>query len=215
MHGKSGIGRILPKTLDEVKPLKSRIVLLSFAIFPLIPTPLFRILTSPKSEISVINFLSVITLKKIDQISGLIILGIGVFYLSKTAKLAIWKGKTLGPGFFPLLLGIALVALTVLLLVKATLAARDPSLSLPQRFFPSRSGLLKLLYLIGALAVYVLTLQPLGYLLSTLLFLFALFLAWDPKRPGLAVAVAVGTVLGSYVFFDLLLQVQLPKGLLG
>ena len=154
-------------------------------------------------------------MKKIDQISGVIILGIAVFYLSKTAKLAIWKGKTLGPGFFPLLLGIALVGLTLLLLVKATLAKRDPSLSHPQRFFPSRSGLLKLLYLIGALAVYVLTLQPLGYLLSTLLFLFALFLAWDPKRPGLAVAVAVGAVLCSYVFFDLLLQVQLPKGLLG
>jgi putative tricarboxylic transport membrane protein len=154
-------------------------------------------------------------LKKIDQISGSIILGIAVFYLSKTAKLAIWKGKTLGPGFFPLLLGIALVALTLLLLIKATLAARDRFLSPAERFFPSRSGLLKLLYLIGALVAYVLALQPLGYLLSTLLFLFALFLAWDPKRPGLAVAVAVGTVLCSYVFFDLLLQVQLPKGLLG
>jgi putative tricarboxylic transport membrane protein len=154
-------------------------------------------------------------LKRIDQISASIILAIAVFYLFKTAKLAIWKGTTLGPGFFPLLLGIALVALTILLLVKATLAPKDHSLSLPERFLPSRSGLLKLLYLIGALVVYVLTLQPLGYLLSTLLFLCVLFLAWDPKRPGLAVAVAVGTVLCSYVFFDLLLQVQLPKGLLG
>jgi putative tricarboxylic transport membrane protein len=156
-----------------------------------------------------------ITLKRIDHISALIILVIAVFYLFKTTKLAVWKGKTLGPGFFPLLLGIALVALTILLLVKATLAPKDPSRSLPERFFPSRSGLLKLLYLIGALVVYALTLHPLGYLLSTLLFLCVLFLAWDPKRPGFAIAVAVGTVLFSYVFFDLLLKVPLPKGLLG
>ncbi len=180
----------------------------------MIPIPLFRILTSPKSELSVIN-LSRITLKKIDQIGASIILGIAVFYLFQTSKLAFWKGKTLGPGFFPLLLGIGLVALTLLLLVKATLVPKDHSLSLSMRFFPSKSGLLKLLYLIGSLVVYVLTLQPLGYLLSTLLFLCALFLAWDPRRPGLAIAVAVGTVLCSYVFFDLLLQVQLPKGLLG
>jgi putative tricarboxylic transport membrane protein len=154
-------------------------------------------------------------LKRIDQISGLVILLLAVFYLFKTTKLAIWKGTTLGPGFFPLILGIALVALTILLLIKATLATKDYSLSVPEGFFPSRSGLLKVLYLIGALVVYVLTLQPLGYLLSTLLFLCVLFLAWDPKRPGLAIAVAVCTVLCSYVFFNLLLKVQLPKGLLG
>ncbi len=142
-------------------------------------------------------------------------MGVAVFYLFQTSKLAFWKGKTLGPGFFPLLLGITLVGLTLLLLVKTILAPRDRSPSRPQRFFPPRSGLLKLLCLIGALVLYVSTLQPLGYLLSTLLFLCLLFLAWDPKRPGLAVAVAVGTVLCSYVFFDLLLQVQLPKGLLG
>ncbi len=155
------------------------------------------------------------TLKRIDQISGLIILLLAVFYLFKTTKLAIWKGTTLGPGFFPLILSIALVALTILLLVKATLATKEHSLSLPKGFFPSRSGLLKLIYLTGALVVYVLTLQPLGYLLSTLLFLCVLFLAWDPKKPGLAIVVAVGTVLCSYVFFNLLLKVQLPKGLLG
>jgi putative tricarboxylic transport membrane protein len=156
-----------------------------------------------------------LAMKRRDQISGLIILLVAVFYLFKTTKLAIWKGTTLGPGFFPLLLGIALVALTILLLVKATLATKAHSLSLSERFFPSRSGLLRLLYLIGALVLYVSTLQPLGYLLSTLLFLCVLFWAWDPKRPGLAIAVAVGTVLCSYVFFDLLLKVQLPKGLLG
>jgi putative tricarboxylic transport membrane protein len=154
-------------------------------------------------------------LKRIDQISGLIILIIAVFYLFKTTKLAIWKGTTLGPGFFPLILGIVLVGLTILLLVKATLATKDHSLSLPEDFFPSRSGLLKVIYLIGALVVYVLTLQPVGYLLSTLVFLSVLFLAWDPQRPRLAIAVAVVTVLCSYVFFNLLLKVQLPKGLLG
>ena len=160
-------------------------------------------------------------MKRIDQISGLIILLVAVVYLFKATKLAIWEGTTsgqgmtLGPGFFPLLLGIALIALIILLLIKTTLATKDHTLSLPQGFFPSRSGLLKLLCLIGALAVYVWTLQPLGYLLSTLFFLCVLFLAWEPKRPGFAITVSVGTVFCSYVLFELLLKVQLPKGLLG
>jgi putative tricarboxylic transport membrane protein len=154
-------------------------------------------------------------LKKIDLISGLVILIIATLYLRTADKLAFWKGKTLGPGFFPFLLGIALVALTILLLINTILAYKKNSLSPPEGFFPSRSGGLKLLYVIVALVLYVLTFQPLGYVLSTLLFLSVLFFAWDARKPWLAIAMAAVTVLCSYVVFDLLLKVQLPRGFLG
>ncbi len=154
------------------------------------------------------------TLKKIDQTSSLIILLIATLYLYENTKLLLWEGTTPGSGFFPMLLGIVLIVLTILLFVKVTIAAKDDSLSRSEGLFPSKSGFLRLLYLIGVLIVYVLTLQLLGYVLSTLLFLCALFLAWDPKRPWSVVALTVVIVLCTYVLFVLLLEVRLPKGLL-
>ncbi len=154
-------------------------------------------------------------MKKVDLISGLIILVLAVSYLTVGAKLAVWKGRTLGPGFFPLLLGIALLLLCVSLLIKTIISSKKNSSSHNERFFPSSRGGLKLLYVIGAMVFYIVAFQPLGFLLSTFLFLSVLFFVWDPNKPLSAITMAAITVLCAYVFFDLSLKVQLPKGFLG
>jgi putative tricarboxylic transport membrane protein len=62
---------------------------------------------------------------------------------------------------------------------------------------------------------YVTLLGPLGYLVATSAALFALLLILGLGQPVRAAVVGIGTTVFLYAFFDLLLQVPLPTGVLG
>lgn len=115
-----------------------------------------------------------------------------------------------GPGFFPLWYGMALVALSVLL-VGMSLAqrAREPGGAVNWR----EVG--RALAAWAGLAVCVGLLKVLGFLLAFGLFTFFLVAVMYRRSLGTALTVSVSMAVGFYLLFPVALNVALPVGRLG
>ncbi len=73
----------------------------------------------------------------------------------------------------------------------------------------------KVLLVLGAILLYGLLLEKVGFVLTTFaLMSFLLWISDDTKWP-IALAVAGAAALGSFALFDLWLQIRLPKGIFG
>ena len=122
--------------------------------------------------------------------------------------------NTFGPGagFLPLCLGAAMAILAISLCIDATRRPRDAKDASP---FPGwRTGIL-IIGTMAGLAAYNLLIEPLGFLLSTML-LCAFLVGVIEREPWhMTLLVAVGNSAVLYVIFQVLLGISLPKGPLG
>jgi hypothetical protein len=117
-----------------------------------------------------------------------------------------------GPGFFPFWAGIILSAMSVALLLRSyapkILPAHPP-------FFPQRDSWKRVLATFLALIAYNLFLSPLGFTLTTFLFLAFLVKFIFPQTWMRTLMVAIlGSVITRLLFINFL-ETQLPKGIFG
>lgn len=145
-----------------------------------------------------------------DIVSGAVLTGLGVFIITEARHWEYLGPDGPGPGFFPLWYGIAIVALSALL-VATSLAQRA---SAPGRAVNWRE-VGRALTAWAGLAACVGLLKILGFLLAFGLFTFFLVAVMYRRPLGTAVAVSLGMAIGFYLLFPLALNVELPIGLLG
>ena len=122
----------------------------------------------------------------------------------------------IGPAFYPRVLLILLAGLGVWLVVEDILPGRGPSQAVKKPTGPPLNYRRVLLGFFVFLA-YVASLNIIGYMISTFLFILGLSWSIGPRdRRGLPklVAVAFGTALVIYLVFEKYLFVFLPRGLL-
>ena len=149
-----------------------------------------------------------------DVNSSLFWILIGVFFCIGGLHYGIRSRSGIpGPGFLPFVTGLILVALSVTLLVARLLKRREGAGSIGE-LMPSGEALRRILIVLGALCLYVVLLDPLGFLLTTFLFMIVI-LRLEPRRWTFLLPVAVGATLFFFVLFKVLLRVPLPSGLLG
>lgn len=149
-----------------------------------------------------------------DLISSLVWLLAGLFITIKSlSSLRLGTVKNPGPGFFPLILGILLSFLSLAILIGAIFAKAEENRSLSKLW----AGLNwpKMFYAIGILLIYPITLDMVGFLLTTFLVLTLLCIGIEPKKWKLGIGLSFFSSVCSYLLFDRILQVQLPRGLLG
>jgi len=138
-----------------------------------------------------------------------------------------------GPGMFPFLAGTALCVLSIVewwntsrayrrgahtlaqTVGEGAVGARIASAAAVEPLFANRLGALKAAAVIVALLVYALTMDHLGFILSTTLFIA--FLLWLVERPRWYVIVfgAVLSSVATYLVFKVWLETALPIGLFG
>jgi len=149
-------------------------------------------------------------LKTGDIVSGAALAGLGIFIIFEARRWEYLGPDGPGPGFFPLWYGIALVALSALL-VGMSLAqrAREPGGAVNWR----EVG--RALAAWAGLAACVGLLKVLGFLLAFGLFTFFLVAVMYHRTLASAAAVSLGMALGFYLLFPVALNVALPVGLLG
>lgn len=148
------------------------------------------------------------------RIAAVVLLGIGVAALLGTFAIS-ERGSGLsvsGPRFVPLIVSIALIALSVAFLVRTTLApdeelARLAAAEEAATHWPTPALML------GLLVVYVLLLEPLGYVVSTVIFFPVGARVLGSGRVVRDVAVGAVLALGLYYAFTQFLGVPLPAGL--
>jgi len=142
----------------------------------------------------------------------------GLVYLYADSKLPLVRiGDPLGPRIFPAIIGTGIVLSGLLLMVEirkrraaaahAVAAAGAP----PPRGHERPGGLIGMLVWT---ALYYLAFEPVGYLVSTVIFLLGLLAVFNRGRHLTNLAVALGFTAVAYTIFDRFLAVPMPEGIL-
>jgi putative tricarboxylic transport membrane protein len=140
-----------------------------------------------------------------DLTAGLAFLLLGVGACVGASRLGFGSVRAPEPGFFPWLGGLALVGLSTALVAQAVRRTGTAAGSTGEW---ARPGLL-----LGALALYVLVLEPLGYPLATA-GLCAVALRILGVRLPVALSVGLGLAVVTFILFRRVLGVELPPGVL-
>lgn len=146
---------------------------------------------------------------KADLPSGLLWLGIGVFVAYEGHDLGLGAPSDPGSGFVLFWAGLLMTGLA---LVQLAACVRGPGGGPIAGMWPGPLWW-KPAAAILVLAVYGTLLLPVGFLISTFLFLLVLMLAVDRNPPAVAVTVALAATVIVYLVFDRWLGVGLPRGI--
>lgn len=126
-------------------------------------------------------------------------------------------GMAVGPGLFPIVLSAALIGASVLLALNARIQARtgerQPALIALPPELRERGPRWRALAVFGACALFALLGQTLGFLITGILSLFWLLVAFG-TRPRLAALIAVAAVVVIELFLVQVMRIPLPLGVL-
>jgi hypothetical protein len=150
-------------------------------------------------------------MRKRDIVSSLVWLGLGGLFVLGAWQQGLMRRGVPGPGFLPFFSGLVLVAVSLAVLLPALLGAPEEA----RTPAPAPGSRRRVLLALGALSGYGIALEYLGYLLTTLLFMLSMGQLIQPRRWGMVSLLAGLTAVCSYVLFVVLLEVPLPKGVLG
>jgi len=144
--------------------------------------------------------------KRIDQVvgGGSIVMGVVLTVASWRLGLGVWREP--GPGAWPFLLSLALTLFGSWLFFRP-----DPSVTVAAKLEPRWGRLvLALLSMVG----YVVSMVPLGYLVSMFLLLLVQLRWVEGRRWGGSALAGLLSAIISFIVFGLWLKVPLPAGII-
>jgi putative tricarboxylic transport membrane protein len=148
-------------------------------------------------------------LKNGDVISGAVLAALGVYIVMQSRA---WDYYTLdgpGPAFFPFWYGVAMVALSLLLIVNSARNSNGSSATIDWRAMGRALGTWL------AFAVSVALMEFAGFLISFALFTFFIVAVIFRRPLAIAGVVAVASALAFHLIFPVALSVSLPTGPFG
>lgn len=142
-----------------------------------------------------------------DRISGFVVFSLGIGILWQGRHLAIGSFRAPGPGFFPTLIAVTLIILSLFLIIPGGKRNKGQSFSIRS------TG--RVLTVFVPLLFYFFFLEYLGFVITSFLLLTVLFVGFASQRWHIAVLEAFLFTGMAYVLFEMLLKSHLPKGVLG
>ncbi len=137
-----------------------------------------------------------------DILAGLTFVGFGLAFAVGALAYDIGDPVRMGPGFFPLIVGVLLAILGVLIAVTRSSEPDDEAITAP----PWRAAGL----ILGAILVFGLTVRGLGLVPTIFVTSLLASLASRETRLPLAVLLAVGLTVLSVAIFVVALSVRVP-----
>ncbi|WP_409303830.1 tripartite tricarboxylate transporter TctB family protein [Peribacillus sp. SCS-155] len=136
---------------------------------------------------------------KFDRIAAVLFLAVGVLFVIGSRQLGSSSyGSEVGPDIFPMFLGIILVLLSVRLFIETL---RSDSGSKEKEKIDYKPFLI----IFAATLVYILTLETIGYVITTFLFLFICFQTMERTKLFASLLIsACFSGLVYYVYVDVL-----------
>jgi hypothetical protein len=139
-----------------------------------------------------------------DVLAGITFIGFGVAFAVGATSYPIGSAARMGPGLYPLLVGGLLAVLGAIIVIKPALEQDGDSGPLTA---PAWRGAALAL---GAIVVFGLTVRGLGLLPAIFLTALLASLASRLTSPLVALAMAIGLTVLSYLIFVVGLQLNLP-----
>ena len=135
-------------------------------------------------------------------------LGVGVLVCINAYLLGLGTFREPGPGFIFMLFGFLFTIFSLMDVLKGARKARSNKLDF--------SGLRwrKVIWVLVLLSAYIFSLERVGFLISSFLFLLFLFKVVEPTKWWISIVSSFTAVLVSYAIFNLWLKVPFPIGFL-
>jgi len=143
--------------------------------------------------------------KRFDRYASITFLAIGIFFMAESRNISESAyGSSVGSDIFPLGLGLILVLLSIRLFYE-TMRAKDKGSNSEAKPDYKRFGII-----FAALVAYVFLLEPIGYVISTFLFLLIGFQTLERGKTLLSVIISAAISIGVYYVYVTVLQGTLP-----
>ncbi len=142
-----------------------------------------------------------------DRFAAIVLSVVAVLYVREARTFhGLTVADVVGPSAYPIMIGGLMALLAVVQFVRASPAeAGEP--------FWTRHG--RALLLIASLFAYILLLEPLGFLVSTFVYLTLSHLWLGERVWYRAVGIGLGITVGLWFLFDRTLDLRLPIGIFG
>jgi Tripartite tricarboxylate transporter TctB family len=152
-------------------------------------------------------------MKKLDYISGLVLLGFAVILFFAALRLPLTSEFGPGSGFFPVILSVLLALLSLMIIIQAWWKNRHIKISeeTPKIIGPEKK---KYFVYLGSFFAFALLLGELGYFLSMVLFLGFILKYVEKQSWKTTCGIVILSGLVSYFIFVKFLAVPLPEGVL-
>jgi putative tricarboxylic transport membrane protein len=151
--------------------------------------------------------------KSNDFYSSLVCLLVGLSFVGGGLSMGVGPMDSPGPGFFPVVIGAIFTLLSAGLFITA-FPGKD-QLPASGSFWKNKDSWKKVVLSLGSLVFYLIALNYLGYLVTTMLFILYLLKDVGRGKWTLSILMAVLITLASYALFRLGLRVPLPQGVIG
>lgn len=149
-----------------------------------------------------------------ERVAGAMFLMIGIYGLVFSTQLPLGNPEEPGPAGFPLCISILLClsGLSKLLYRRGKEAKRDDEETIQWGIMMKK--LMTPMKILGITLAFILTMEWVGYLLTSSAYMFLLFLWVSRFRVWVAMSLAILIGSGSWFFFGKILAVSLPEGFL-
>jgi putative tricarboxylic transport membrane protein len=149
-----------------------------------------------------------------DVISGALVVLLAVAMAAYTTSFPPFPGQKYGPSLFPRILGAGLLLCGILLILRGRRDQRRgrPFASIADSY-KSRQGWMGVLLILAVVFLYILASNPLGFVPTALIGVFALLVWFGVSLPR-ALVISVVAILTVDWFFGWLFRVPLPLGIL-
>lgn len=151
-------------------------------------------------------------MKNRDLVSSVVWIVLGGLFVVGALQQGLMRKGIPGPGFLPFLSGVALIFASLFVLIPAL---RKQETTVNGAFFPERDSFRKILLALVALVAFGVVMEYAGFFLTTFLFMLFVTRIMEPNGWRLVTVLAFLTAAMAYLLFVVLMEAQLPKGLLG
>lgn len=146
-----------------------------------------------------------------DHISSILLVLLGMFLLVNGFRLGLTFKSSIGPGFFPFIVGIFLCFFSFVLFIQAFLNKETYAM---RTFWQTAKGRNQILLTLICIISFVFLLNLLGFLPASILFLFFLFKFVAHLKLWVTILGAIGSSVIAYLIFEIWLKANLPPGIM-
>lgn len=149
-----------------------------------------------------------------EYISSLIFLIFGIALYIGSNSITTFIENDVGPAFMPKLVGICIIALSVIKLILAYIEGKKSEDKEDKQSIKLDKGGI---YTILLIFIYVLILEKVGFIISTILYLFLqiqILSKYDEHDIKLKLAISIIAPIVIYILFTKGFQLMLPRGIL-